>query len=61
MIAGNIYGIPNSAFQSWLKDQIYKISSLFFQLGRRIGNFVILRISVIHGLFRGLTGFSHMR
>ena len=61
MIAGNIYGIPNSAFQSLLKDQIYKKSLLFFQLGRRIGSFVVLPIAVIHGLFRDLTGFSNMR
>ena len=35
MIAGNMYGIPYSAFQSRLKGTPFKGSSLFYELGNR--------------------------
>ena len=52
MIAGNIYGIPYSAFQSRLKGKPYKGSSLIYELGMLIVGFILLPIALIHGLFR---------
>ena len=61
MIAGNIYGIPFSAFQSRLKGKVYKDSSLFYELGMLIGGIIILPIAIAHGVLRGLIGLSNMR
>lgn len=61
MIAGNIYGIPFSAFQSRLKGKTYKDSSLFYELGMLIGGILILPIAIIHGILRGLIGLSNIR
>lgn len=61
MIAGNMYGIPYSAFQSRLKGKPFKGSSLFYELGMLIGGVIILPITLIHGLMRKLVGFSGMR
>lgn len=61
MIAGNIYGIPFSAFQSRLKGKTYKDSSLFYELGMLKGGILILPIAIIHGAVRGLLGLSNIR
>lgn len=61
MIAGNIYGIPYSAFQSRLKGQAYKDSSLFYELGMLIGGVVILPIAIVHGILRRLIGLPNER
>ncbi len=61
MIAGNIYGIPYSAFQARLKGQKYKDSSLFFELGMILGGIIILPIAMIHGILRGLVGLPNKR
>lgn len=61
MIAGNIYGIPYSAFQSRRKGEPYKDSSLFFELGMLIGGILILPIALLNGVLRGLVGLSNQR
>jgi len=61
MIAGNIYGIPYSAFQSRLKGKPYKDSSLIYELGMQIAGFIILPIALIHGLLRIIMGISNIR
>lgn len=61
MIAGNIYGIPYSAFQSRLKGQKYKDSSLFYELSMLFGGLIILPIAIIHGLIKTILGFSNKR
>ncbi len=61
MIAGNIYGIPYSAFQSRRKGEAYKDSSLFFELGMLIGGILILPIALLNGVLRGLIGLSNQR
>ncbi len=61
MIAGNIYGIPYSAFQSRIKGQSYKNSSVFYELGMLIGGIIILPIALIHGWMRAILGFSNSK
>lgn len=61
MIAGNIYGIPYSAFQARLKGLTYTDSSLFYELGMLIGGMILLPIGIIHGLLRGLVGMPNER
>ncbi len=61
MIAGNMYGIPFSAFQSRLKGRAYKGSSLFYELGMLLGGIVLLPFAVIHGMVRGLVGMSNKK
>lgn len=61
MIAGNIYGIPYSAFQSRLKGKPYKGSSLVYELGMHIAGFIFLPIALIHGMIRIVMGFSNTR
>ncbi len=61
MIAGNIYGIPYSAFQSRLKGKPYKDSSLIYELGMEIAGLVMFPVALIHGVLRAFTGFSNIR
>ncbi len=61
MIAGNMYGIPFSAFQSRLKGKPFKDSSLFYELGMLIGGILCMPIAIVHGLLRRLFGFSNKR
>ena len=61
MIAGNIYGIPYSAFQARLKGEKYQDSSLFYELGMLIGGIIVLPIALIHGMLRSLLGFPNKR
>ncbi|HLV41184.1 MAG TPA: carboxymuconolactone decarboxylase family protein [Brumimicrobium sp.] len=53
MIAGNMYGLPLSAFLSRFKGRKYKNSSLFYELGMMIFGVLILPFVIIHGLFKG--------
>lgn len=61
MIAGNMYGIPFSAFLSRVKRKKYKGSTLFYELSMLVGGIVILPIAIIHGLFRGLFQLPNVR
>ena len=61
MIAGNMYGIPYSAFLSRRKGKTYKDSSLFYELGMLLGGVVILPIAMVHGMLRGLIGLPNKR
>lgn len=61
MIAGNMYGIPYSAFQSRLKGKPYKDSSLFYELGMLVTGVLLLPIAIIHGILRKLVGLSNKR
>lgn len=59
MIAGNMYGIPYSAFQSRLKGKSFKDSSLFYELGMLITGILILPIATVHGVLRALIGLPN--
>lgn len=52
MIAGNMYGIPLSAFLSRLKGKKFKDSSLFYELGMMISGIVVLPVAIVHGMIR---------
>lgn len=54
MIAGNMYGIPFSAFLSRLKGHTYKGSSLFYELSMLVIGFLLLPIALLHGFLRRL-------
>lgn len=61
MIAGNMYGIPFSAFQSRLKGKPFKKSSLFYELGMMIAGILCLPVALIHGSLRSLLGLSNIK
>jgi len=61
MIAGNIYGIPYSAFRSRLKGKPYKDSSLIYELGMQTVGILFLPIALTQGIIRRLTGYSNIR
>lgn len=61
MIAGNMYGIPFSAFQSRLKGEPYNGSTLFYELGMLIVGILFLPIAMLHGFLRGLIGLENER
>lgn len=61
MIAGNMYGIPYSAFQSRRKGQTFKDSTLIYECGMMIGGVLMLPIALLHGLLRNLIGMSNIR
>lgn len=56
MLAGNIYGIPFSAFLSRLQGKPYEGSSLFYETGMLIGGIILLPFAIIHGVLRSLIG-----
>lgn len=61
MIAGNMYGIPFSAFVSRLNGKAYKGSSLFYELGMLIVGILCLPIAITHGFLRALIGLPNTR
>lgn len=61
MIAGNMYGIPYSAFQSRLKGEPFKGSSLFYELGMLLAGLLCMPIAVFYGFLRALLGLPNAR
>ncbi len=61
MIAGNIYGIPFSAFLSRLQGKPYKGSSLLYELSMLLGGIILLPLALLHGCLRALIGLSNKR
>lgn len=61
MIAGNIYGIPYSAFQSRMKGLKYQDSSLLYELGMLLGGIIVLPIAIIHSLCQALIGLDNKK
>ncbi len=61
ILAGNMYGIPYSAFQSRLQGQAYKDSSLSYELGMLSGGIICLPIALIHGVARDVIKPSNIR
>ncbi len=61
MIAGNMFGIPFSAYQSRRRGKPYKDSSLSYELVMQIGGILSIPVAVIHALLRWMLGFPNMR
>jgi hypothetical protein len=61
MIAGNMYGIPFSAFLSRLKGEKYKGSTLFYELTMLLLGFLLLPLAIIHGFLRALVGLLNIK
>jgi len=61
MIAGNMYGIPFSAFQSRLKGKPFTDSNLFYELGMLVAGIFCLPFAIIHSLLRALMGLPNER
>lgn len=61
MIAGNMFGIPFSAYQSRLRGKPFKESSLGYELGMLIGGIVVLPIALLHALLRWIVGLPNVR
>lgn len=61
MIAGNMYGIPFSAFLSRLKGEKYKGSTLFYELTMLLLGFLLLPLAIIHGYLRALVGLLNIK
>ena len=61
MIAGNMYGIPYSAYDSRRKGKPFKDSTLFYELGMMISGIICLPFGLIHGVLRGLICLPNRR
>lgn len=61
MIAGNMYGIPYSAFLSRRKGKPFKDSTLFYEIGMLIAGIVCLPFALIHGMLRRFLGLHYVR
>ena len=61
MIAGNMIGIPLSAYLARRKGKPFKESSLGYELGMLIGGILVLPIAIVHAFFRWLTGLPNTR
>jgi len=61
IMAGNIYGIPYSAFKSRLKNEKYKDSSLTYELWMLLAGLIISPIALIHGGLKSIIGLSNIR
>ena len=61
MIAGNMFGIPFSAYQSRKRGKPFKESTLSYELGMLIGGIAILPIAFIHSLLRWMVGMPNTR
>lgn len=56
MLAGNMFGIPYSAYQARKKGKPYKDSTLGYELGMQIGGAFILPVAFVHAFLRWLIG-----
>lgn len=61
MIAGNMFGIPFSAYQSRRRGKPFKGSTLGYELGMLIGGILVLPIALLHALLRWVVGKPNMR
>ena len=61
MIAGNMFGIPFSAYQSRRRGKPFKESSLGYELGMLIGGILVLPIAMLHALLIWMVGMPNMR
>ena len=60
MMAGNVSGIPKSAYKSRMKGKPYKDSSLMYEIGMQI-SIVILPFAILHGAIKRMLGMSNQK
>ena len=61
MQAANMIGLPFSALVSRLRGRPYPNSSLPYELGMHFSSLVVLPVSFLHGLLRGIGGKANLR
>ncbi|GAB1403537.1 MAG: carboxymuconolactone decarboxylase family protein [Lentimicrobiaceae bacterium] len=61
MLAGNMFGIPFSAYLSRRNGKPFKGSSLWYEMGMLIGGILVLPIAMIHALLRWMPGLPNTR
>lgn len=61
MIAGNMFGIPLSAYQSRRKGKPFKDSTMGYELGMMIGGILVLPIALLHALLQWIVGLPNTR
>lgn len=61
MIAGNMFGIPLSAYQSRRRGKPFKGSTLGYELGMLTGGILVLPIALLHALLRWIVGMPNRR
>lgn len=61
MLAGNMYGIPFSAFLSRLKGNKYRGSTIFYELTMLVLGLLLLPLAIIHGYLRALIGLPNVK
>lgn len=61
IMAGNIYGLPLSAFQSRLQGKTYSNSILLYELGMIVGGAFLIPIAILHAAIRGLLKIPNHR
>ncbi len=61
MIAGNMFGIPFSAYQSRRKGKPFKDSHIGYELGMLVGGVLVLPIALLHALLFWIVGKPNIR
>ena len=61
MIAGNMFGIPLSAYESRRRGKPFKGSTLGYELGMLIWGILVLPFAMLHALLRWIVGMPKMR
>lgn len=61
MIAGNMFGIPLSAYQSRQRGKPFKGSTLGYELGMLIGGILVLPTALLHTLLLWIVGMPNSR
>ena len=61
MIAGNMFGIPFSAYQSRRKGKPFKDSHIGYELGMLVGGVLVLPIALLHALLLWIIGKPNIR
>lgn len=59
MLAGNIIGLPYSAFQARLKGKPYKGSSIGYEIGMQLAAFALIPPAFLHGILCRLFGLPN--
>ncbi len=61
MMAGNVYGIPQSAFISRLKGNPYENSSLVYEITLQLFGLLVIPLALAHGWVNDLLGIENQK